>query len=84
MGVGSKMLEIYTPGSIVFFSGGELASGGLRCRVITVSITGHEGHCTVRYEVSWIVDSERKTAWIESFEIVSSPRGKSQVGFIVS
>lgn len=76
------MLEIYPPGSVIFLSGGGLTGSDIRCRVIAASIIGHEGHTTIRYEVSWIVDSDRKTAWIESFEIVSSPEGKSQVGFI--
>lgn len=68
------MIEIYPLGSTV-------SVGDIKCRVISVSLIGHEGHTTIRYEVSWLINGDRKTAWIESFEISTSQEGKLSVGF---
>lgn len=66
-----KALTVIAPGSKV-----KLASD-LEAIVLAVLIRGS----LVQYEVAWIADSDRRSCFIESFEIVSNEGDTMEVGF---
>ena len=74
------MTDIICPGSEV-----EMVQGDVKIsvRIITVSVSGHwQGVLSARYEVAWLVGSDRKTAWIEPHEMQLLDSGRyRKIGF---
>lgn len=66
-----KALTVIAPGSKV-----KLASD-LEALVLAVLIRGP----LVQYEVAWIADSDHKSCFVESFEIVNNEGETMEVGF---
>lgn len=62
---------VISPGSMI------VLHSGLDVIVLAVLIRGP----LVQYEVSWLSNGDRKTAWIESFEISKNLGESSEIGF---
>lgn len=66
----SDILRVIKPGS-------DCMLGGILVKILSVRIEAFR----VSYEVSWIFNGDRKTAWIEVFEIEESNSKTLEVGF---